>query len=175
MPVFWLWVIFTQVGCMNPGFSLLFHHFAANKTNKLHTRWYFNMFCNESDYQTVWSPSPQFSTINICGSHVWSFHCVFSVLVCPLGSVAAWVFAGDGAHLWLIAVSGTMRQLHPSDRDLTCSGIRLTQTGSFLWLVTVSHKEFLLFPRSPRSLRRVWVLVARFPIVEPTPVKIWIF
>lgn len=35
----------------------------------LHTRWYFNMFCNKSDYQTV-SPSPPFFPIKVCGNQM---------------------------------------------------------------------------------------------------------
>lgn len=75
---------------------------------------------------------------------------------CPLGSVAAGVFAGDRAHLWLTAISGVYEAAAPEHhcRIITCrvvatfpvkrlnwedwsSGLRMLCGGASLWRVLI--------------------------------------
>lgn len=67
-----------------------------------------------------------------------SFLCLLCSGPCPRGSVAAWDFAGDGEHIWLVAKSLYEAAAPALDRFLTSRGVpgclRL-RIGCVLWLV----------------------------------------
>lgn len=108
----------------------------------------------------------------------------FVFLFCLLGGVAAWVFASERVHLWLIAISNLlyMRQLHPSNSVGSFPHLQsgtqqtLLEVSCVLWMVF----SLVLFPVSKVATfsKKSQVLVLGDSAVEPTPVKsfcFWVF
>lgn len=70
---------------------------------------------------------------------------------CPLGSVAAWLVAGDGAHLWPMSnqrEEGSCTRATVLGCCVTCRRVPGLLRLGFSWVpCTLTHKSCLMVPR----------------------------